>query len=201
MQKAAFYIAKQGGYTLHMNVMFNPASYSVDSGADYTTVADAEKHTDTLQFAKTQARKLNVELYLDAMNGGNSLAQLSSATMKLKDIFASMSDDITPQLDQLHELIEPVKKMDGTIGTPPIVLFSWGSFSFTGVVTSLKENRTMFLRDGRPVKATVAVSMTEYIPPSAPKSAPAVSAAAALLDSSQQEDHSEAAKAAVNAVI
>lgn len=201
MQKATFYIIKNGQYVTHMNVMFNPASYSVDSNADYTTVADAETHKDTLQFAKTQARRLNFDLYFDSLNGGNALSKSFSIATQLKDIFTSLSDDIDSQLAKLHELIEPTAQMDGTYGAPPIVAFSWGNFTFRGVITSLKENRTMFLRDGRPVKATVSVSMTEYIPPSSPRNVPAASVVADLLQSSQQEDLTEKANAAVQAMI
>lgn len=201
MQKASFYIARRGGYALHMNVMFNPSSYSLESNVEYSTAADAEKHTDTLQFAKTQARRLSFELYFDSLNGDGGSSAKSAISGSLKDIFASRTEDITQQLEKLRELTEPVKQGVGKYGTPPIVMFSWGSFSFVGVVTSLRENCTMFLRNGRPAKATVTVSMTEYIPPSVPAAPPVNTAASSLLESSGGEDHSEAAKAAVSAAI
>ena len=202
MQKAAFYIyqSKRGAFSLHMNVMFNPSSYSVESNAEYSTAADAEKHTDTLQFAKTQARRLNFDLYFDSFNGSDA-SPLRSVTSSLKDIFTSRTDDISSQLAKLHELIEPAKLGGGKYGTPPIVIFSWGSFSFTGVVTSLRENLTMFLSDGRPAKATVSVSMTEYIPPSAPSAPKPKAAAGSLLESSGGEDHSKEAEAAVSQAV
>ena len=46
---------------------------------------------------------------------------------------------------------------------PPICKLSWGEFDniFTGVVTSMSQNFTMFMPSGMPVRATVTCSFTE----------------------------------------
>ena len=44
---------------------------------------------------------------------------------------------------------------------PPLVMFSWGGFTFKGVVESLTIRYTMFLPDGKPCRATANLSIKE----------------------------------------
>lgn len=201
MEKAALQIRKNGRFEPHMEVMFNPSSYSVEHSVEYSVAADSLRHRDMLKFTKAGARQLSFELYLDSFNGaGKADRVISAAAGQLKDIFAEKNKDISEQLGKLRELTEPVANGPKEWGMPPVVLFSWGGFSFTGVVTSLRENITMFLADGRPAKAMVTVVMKEY---SAGKSSASpdsmMKKASSLVQSASAEDNLEAAKAAVEA--
>jgi hypothetical protein len=44
---------------------------------------------------------------------------------------------------------------------PPGVRFTWGSFVFDGIMESLEETLDFFSSDGRPLRATVALSLTQ----------------------------------------
>ncbi len=203
MEKAALYIYKNGRFAPHMDVMFNPSSYSVEHTVEYSTAADAKRHTDRLKFTKAGARQLSFELYFDSFNGSGKLSRIKNAAAgQLKDFFAGKNEDISEQLEKLRETTEPAKIGASDWGMPPPVMFSWGGFSFTGVVTSLTERCTMFLPDGRPAKATVSVTMKEYrVENAAADAASLMKQASAMLESSAAEDNLAAAEAAVKAVL
>lgn len=62
--------------------------------------------------------------------------------------------DVTGYTKQIADLT----LIDGKLHRVPKVTFSWGSIQFTGIVTEVKENYTMFLADGKPVRAKVDVT-------------------------------------------
>jgi nucleoid-associated protein YgaU len=52
--------------------------------------------------------------------------------------------------------------IDGSLHAPPRVEFRWGVFKFTAIVEKVTERFTMFLADGTPVRATLAVTFKQY---------------------------------------
>jgi len=84
-----------------------------------------------------------------------------AASMKL-DLFFDTTDtgeDVRKVTDKLVNLA----LIDTTIKTPPLVRFIWGSLqSFLAYVTSVSVTFKMFLLNGTPVRATVALSLTQY---------------------------------------
>jgi nucleoid-associated protein YgaU len=53
--------------------------------------------------------------------------------------------------------------------TPPVVLFVWGRFNFKGVLESISQKYTMFLADGTPVRAEVALKLRNVLEQAADK--------------------------------
>ena len=45
---------------------------------------------------------------------------------------------------------------------PPVVVFSWGSLTFTGVVARVSQNFTMFAESGLPLRARLQLSLQEW---------------------------------------
>ncbi len=164
MNKASFYlvsgnIAAGRATTEHyMDVMFNPSSYSVDSSAEYSPATDLSARMDYLQFSKLSSRTLSFDLYFDTVNSSSGNTA-SGASAQLKDIFFNGAEDVRHMTGKLHRLIELHSNEDAM---PPVAEFQWGSFRFRGVITSMKEKYETFLPDGRPVRATVSVTMREY---------------------------------------
>ncbi len=203
MEKAKIFVASKNGKMvkpeLYMDVMFNPETYSVDSGAEYSSSAAPGKFEDGLQFTKLSTRRLNLELIFDTMNRPSRFSEDITISSQLKDVFADSSPDVSEYIKKLHKLIETEKSgMD--VFPPPVVVFAWGSFSFQGVIESFKENYTMFQRDGSPIKATVSLSIKEY------NSELAVAAATAglgesLLDSQNLEDNRAKVEALLKTIV
>ena len=208
MNKAAFYlvsgsIAKGTATSEHyMDVMFNPDTYSVESTAEYSSATDISARMDFLQFSKLSARTLTLDLYFDTVNGSSGMSDImSGVSAQLKELFFNSAEDVRPMIDKLHKLIE-LQNNEET--TPPVVEFQWGSFRFRGVITSMKEKYDMFLPDGRPVKATVSVTMRDYFGMAKEireAMTAAQSAANSAVASSEKESFTETAKTLVESVV
>ncbi|VVB89320.1 Uncharacterised protein [uncultured archaeon] len=54
---------------------------------------------------------------------------------------------------------KPVKNSKGEQYVPPGVRFIWGSFMFDGVIESINENLEFFSEDGKPLRASIALSI------------------------------------------
>lgn len=198
MDRASFYRISTGNTTgisppeHYMDVMFNPASYQIDSTAVYSKATEISQRKEYLQFSELKARTLSLELYFDTVNGTTSLKDtLFGVSAQLKEVFFNSADDVRPMIDKLRNLIE---FQDESV--PPVVEFHWGGFVFRGVIISMREKYDMFLPDGRPVRATVNVTMQEYLDPPAKSAADkeANKAANSLAASSEKEDFAETAK-------
>lgn len=89
----------------------------------------------------------------------------------------SLSFDVTsefpqglPETDDVRNLTKRVAYFITPVGIPknapkkyipPAVRFSWGSFTFDGIMESLEETLELFSFEGRPLRATVAVSISQ----------------------------------------
>ncbi len=125
-----------------IEVQFNPSEYSLDSSIQYS-----EKNVPGLdgpigQYIAGNSITLNVTLYFDTYEPPtlkNPKEGGSDVTLKTKEIA-----DLT--------------SISGTLHRVPIVTFSWASIQFKGIVVSVKESYTMFLSNGKPVRAKVDVT-------------------------------------------
>lgn len=125
-----------------IQVEFNPAEYNLSSGIQYS-----EKNIPGLdgpigQYIAGNSTTLNVTFMFNTYN---------PPTM---DHPKESGKDVTGYTKQIANLT----RIDGKLHRVPKVTFSWGSIQFTGIVTDVKENYTMFLADGKPVRAKVDVT-------------------------------------------
>ena len=76
---------------------------------------------------------------------------------------------VTVQTNKFYDLI----KAEETTHAPPVLLFLWGGTAFPGarwddgfrcVVTSVRQQFTMFAPDGKPLRAKLTVDLKEYKP-------------------------------------
>ena len=54
--------------------------------------------------------------------------------------------------------------IDRELHAPPPVRFVWGPLQFTAIIERISQRFTMFLNNGTPVRATLAVGFKEYRP-------------------------------------
>ncbi len=203
MQRAVFYKLDSKGKTQGsgISVMFNPESYSVSSKAVYSPATSPQLRRETLQFSNVKARTLSLTLLFDAMNPPSKPMEQLSMSASLKDVFRGGTKDVRSDINELRSMIELT---DSDKGPPPIVIFQWGGFSFRGVVDSFKEDYTIFHSDGRPIRANVSVTMTEYLGSSMEMGAVSSAlekAADNMIDSSKGESFEKAAETALKSVI
>lgn len=87
------------------------------------------------EFTKPTPANLTVTLHFDTYEEKSSVMQYTS------------------QVEKLALIISKEKPR------PPLCKFVWGKFVFQGVVESVQQKFTMFLRDGTPVRCEATVKM------------------------------------------
>ena len=68
-------------------------------------------------------------------------------------------DDVRKLTGKVAYFITP--KQEGDKFVPPAVRFIWGSFQFDGIMESLEESLEFFSSDGRPLRASVTINLTQ----------------------------------------
>lgn len=134
--KARFYNLSKSSDE-HFDLPFNPTEYGIDRGATYAEIRVPGLDTPILQWIRGDGDVLSVKVFLDATN---------------------RRDNVEEQLNKLRSLVT----YDRELHAPPVVRFAWGTESFEGVVTSLKEAFALFDANGRIVRATVTIAMKRY---------------------------------------
>jgi hypothetical protein len=130
----------QGAPAKELDVQFNPQTLKM-SYATQKKNADAPNGSPT-QFVGEATTKLTMELVFDATQpigaqGGHA-------------------DDVRTLTQKIAYFLIPQSS-----GTPPGIRFQWGSTLFEGVLDSMDETIDLFDEEGRPLRATVGISMTQ----------------------------------------
>ena len=96
-------------------------------------------------------------------DGGDKKKQFvsqTSATLSMDLVFdtTDSGDDVREATDQMARLLRP----HGPSGkqVPPLVEFSWGAYTFNGLVSQYKEGIEYFSADGVPLRSTVNLTLT-----------------------------------------
>ena len=99
--------------------------------------------TPSRQFVGAGTTKLSLSVYFDvkAPNEGDKVDDVRRLTQKVAYF-------ITP-------------KAEGTHLIPPAVRFLWGSFQFDGLMDSVEETLEFFSPEGKPLRASMTLSMSQ----------------------------------------
>jgi hypothetical protein len=123
-----------------LTVMFNPEEYSLNRDNNFASQSVPGLSAPLIQFVNGNARTLDMELLFDTYE------QLT---------------DVRIQTQRLISFME----IDSTLHAPPILQVSWASLQFRCVLTRAAQKFILFIADGRPVRARVTCSFTEFIDP------------------------------------
>ncbi len=78
------------------------------------------------------------------------------------DPAANNVDDVRKLTNRVTYFITPAPdKKDKKKFVPPAVRFIWGSLQFDGILESVEENLEFFSPEGKPLRASVAIAMTQ----------------------------------------
>jgi nucleoid-associated protein YgaU len=134
-----------------IDVCFNPKEYSLEKSVSW----DTEKHfSDAPQpeFTKPSPMTLSLTLQFDTYEDRVSVREKYVKHLeKLAMMRGTVKKETSPT---------PTEKKKFT---PPVVLFVWGRFNFKGVLESISQKYTMFLADGTPVRAEVALKLRNVL--------------------------------------
>jgi hypothetical protein len=134
----------------NVQVQFNPESLKVSYANQLQTSQGTgdQKGSPARQFVGAGTTKLSLTLWFDVTAeqpaGGNQVNDVRKLTQKVAYF-------ITPS---------PPEKPDGAY-IPPSVRFIWGSFKFDGLMDSLEESLEFFSNDGRPLRASVTINISQ----------------------------------------
>ncbi len=128
-------------------VQFNPESLKVAYANQIQTPQGAgdQKGTPARQFVGAGTTKLTLQLWFDV---------------------TQPSSDGKPQETDVRRLTQQVAyfitpKEEGGNFIPPAVRFVWGSFQFDGLMESLEESLEFFSSDGRPLRASMSLNLSQ----------------------------------------
>lgn len=150
-------ITPEKGQVLH--VMFNPNSYSISKSVTWNAAGATggkgetkrEVNAPPLQFGGGGSRQLSLELFFD--------------------VTEQQGKDVREETDKIAILTRINREIRGK--RPPWCEVSWGGsaldFPFKGVITSLTQKFTLFNHGGKPIRATLSATFTEYLDPETDK--------------------------------
>jgi hypothetical protein len=133
-----------------LDVQYNPSELTFTKAAQIAEIPIPGLDSPVLQFVRGQAETLSVELFFDSTEDGMGVG----------------ATPVTKKTDDFYSLI----KIDKTTHSPPVLLFTWGKAlpgmraAFRCVVTSVRQQFTMFAPDGTPLRARLTVELKEYKP-------------------------------------
>lgn len=128
-------------------VQFNPEALKVSFANQLKNPDGAgdQRGTPARQFVGAGTTKLTLQLWFDV-----------NAPMPEGE---TVVDDVRKLTQRVAYFITPVQ--EGTKFVPPAVRFLWGSFYFDGLMESLEESLEFFSSDGRPLRASMSLSITQ----------------------------------------
>ena len=98
-----------------------------------------------LQFVRGGGRSLTLELLFDAF--------------ETREIAGRTIDEVGPLTDAVYGLLAPTPET----GAPPVCVFGWKDLRFQCVLERVSGRFTMFRADGAPLRATLNVTLREYV--------------------------------------
>lgn len=128
-------------------VQFNPETLKVSFANQVATPSGTgdQSGTPARQFVGAGTTKLSLQLWFDVN------AEMPPGQDKEQDVrklTAKVAYFITP-------------KPEGDKFVPPAVRFIWGSFQFDGIMESMEESLEFFSSDGRPLRASVSINLSQ----------------------------------------
>ncbi|KAB2951952.1 hypothetical protein F9B85_10360 [Heliorestis acidaminivorans] len=130
-----------------LTVQINPNKLTITDGVSYGESVDLFKRKPrtlpTEQYLSHQARELKVELLFDTYTSPKTEDEKED----VKKVYINKFTKLLTNNDARK---------------PPRVFFSWGSIQFMGLVTNLTYTYTMFTRSGKPVRATMDLTLKEF---------------------------------------
>jgi hypothetical protein len=126
---------------------FNPKDYTIQKQNTWKVDPVVGASLPTAQYGGGQPRKLTLDLFFD-----------STDTYPIVDV-----GSVTQRLFMMMEINQALDGASGkNSGRPPMVTFNWGAtVMFKAVCDSLSIQYTLFLPDGRPVRAQAKLSLIQ----------------------------------------
>jgi len=135
------------GTTATIPCMFNPAELSVVRTNTWAGTSLAGQRVPQVKYLGAQSGVMTLHLIFDTTDTGEAVTGHTGKVLKLMDVDSSLPGT-DPQTNNAR---------------PPYVVFHWGNLhSFKAVVSNLSLQFTYFSSTGVPLRASVALSLTQF---------------------------------------
>lgn len=132
--------------------MFNPAELAVTRSNAWAGTSLAGQGVPQVKYLGAQSGTLSLDLVFDTTDTGDAVTKHTGRVLKLMDVDPTLPGT-DPQTNNAR---------------PPWVIFHWGTLhSFKAVVADLGLQFTYFSSTGVPLRARVAMALTQYAPSAA----------------------------------
>jgi len=123
--------------TSYENLQFNPNVLTVVTANNYQDQTAFGAATPVKQYTGAKTRTLTAQFFFDT----------SGSDEDVRDRMKSAMDMLAKR---------------GAALAPPVCVFVYGAFMFVGVVESATQKFLMFSSDGKPIRATIDITLSEY---------------------------------------
>ena len=150
-------------------VQYNPTALKIDKGASWKEAENMSTETG-LEFTKVEPRTISMELFFDttqATPGSEKAADDSSEYDDVREKWVNHLMSFTnadfEAKDVKIETGEEKSSKSGKTGHPTRVKLLWKGIDIICVVEKVGVNYTMFASDGTPLRASVSLSLKEWM--------------------------------------
>jgi nucleoid-associated protein YgaU len=124
--------------------LFNPNEQTFEKSNTWNIEHIVGENVPKIEYTGGEPATLTLELFFDTYEDGTDVREYTEKVWKLMQVEAKTKNQRTDR------------------GRPPIVVFTWGStWSFEAVITRISQKFTLFLEDGKPVRATLSVTFKQ----------------------------------------
>lgn len=157
--KLIFYLnPDKPGIGIPYSPPYNPTNFDISYSADFDYGKQIPSGDIVKKFTTLNPRTLNLELFFDGTGASPSSANLAAKAASALGVGGINTVDV-----QIETLLALSMAIDGDIHKVKYVMVIWGSFTMTGVVTQTDVAYKMFAPSGRPLRATVTLTIEENI--------------------------------------
>ena len=143
LEKAQILVHDQNGIIQRENpikALFNPNQYSIEKSNTFASMQVPGRESSIIQFVRGESETLSLELFFDTYT-------------------YESSKDVREYTNKIRNLLN----IDKELHAPRICSFVWGQGTyFTGVIERATVTYTMFLNNGKPVRAKMNLTFRQY---------------------------------------
>ena len=143
--------------------MFCPKEYTISKTNSWGGVAGKGNNTSDPEFKRGEPATLTMDLFFDTYETKKDVRkEYTDKIWKLMLVDPELTHPCAKEQNPNNlpsEANTSLQQATAPLPRPPLCKFIWGkTWSFTAVITSITQNYTLFLPDGTPVRAKLAVT-------------------------------------------
>lgn len=136
-----------------LKCLFNPSDLKITRTVEHAEKKVMGKGFPKMQYTHANQAILTFKLFFDTYSAGIETGRLE---MMINNTLPTLSKkDVTKYTEPFVKLVE----IEPDTHEPPEVTFQWGDQSFEGFIIQIVEDYTMFSSEGKPLRATLDITM------------------------------------------